>query len=121
LLHYYNYGSAKAKQWQDVKRKDLEAFICVLFVSAVQERKDKPSDWFLENCLLESLMIKKIMSGRKFFMILWYLHCCSMENQPVGDNYDPTYKVKEMKEYLEDQYNRLYIPGQQLSLDKTLI
>jgi hypothetical protein len=44
-----------------------------------------------------------------------------MENQPLGDNYDPTYKVKEMKEYLEDQYNRLYIPGQQLSLDKTLI
>jgi hypothetical protein len=44
-----------------------------------------------------------------------------MENQLVEDNYDPTYKVKEMKEYLEDQYNRLYIPGQQLSLDKTLI
>jgi hypothetical protein len=61
------------------------------------------------------------MSGRKFFTILWYLHFCSMENQPVGDNYDPTYKVKEIKDYLEDQYNRLFIPGQQLSLDETLI
>jgi hypothetical protein len=64
---------------------------------------------------------KKKINGHKFFTILGYLHCCSMENQPVGDDYDPKYKVKETKEYLEEQYNRLYIPGQQLSLDKTLI
>jgi septation ring formation regulator EzrA len=39
-----NYGQVKAK-WQDVKRKDLEAFICVvIFVSAIQKRKDKPSN-----------------------------------------------------------------------------
>jgi hypothetical protein len=116
-----DYGSAKAKRWQDVERKDLEAFICILFVSAVQKRKDKPSNWFSENRLLESSMIKKRMSGHKFFTILWYLHCCSMENQLVGDNYGPTYKVKEMKEYLEGQYNRLYIPDQQLLLEETLI
>jgi Transposase IS4 len=61
------------------------------------------------------------MSGRKFFKMLRYLHCCSMDNLPVGDDYDPTYKVKEMKEYLEDWYQQLFIPGQQLSLHATLI
>jgi hypothetical protein len=61
------------------------------------------------------------MSGCNFFTMLWYLHCCSMDNVPVGNDYDPTYKVKEMKEYLEDRYQQLFIPGQQLSLDKTLI
>jgi hypothetical protein len=44
-----------------------------------------------------------------------------MDNVPVGDNYDPTYKVKEMKEYLKDWYQQLFIPDQQLSLDVTLI
>jgi hypothetical protein len=44
-----------------------------------------------------------------------------MDNQPVGNNYNPTYKVKEIQDYLEDRYNRLSIPGQQLSLDETLI
>jgi hypothetical protein len=44
-----------------------------------------------------------------------------MDNVPVGDNYDPTYKVKEMKEYLKNRYQQLFIPGQQLSLDETLI
>jgi hypothetical protein len=119
IVRYTNdYGKVKAKRWQDVDRKDLEGFICVLFVSAIQKRKDKPSNWFLENCLLESLLIKKIMSGRKFFTMLRYLHCCSMVNVPVGDNYDPTYKVNKIKDYLEDRYN---IPGQQLLLDETLI
>jgi hypothetical protein len=44
-----------------------------------------------------------------------------MDNVPVGDDYDPTYKVKEIKDYLEDRYNQLFIPGQQLSLDETSI
>jgi hypothetical protein len=123
IVRYTNdYGKVKAKRWQDVNREDLEGFICVLFVSAIQKRKDKPLNWFSENCLLESPLIKKRMSGRKFFTMLWYLHCCSMDNVPVGDNYDPTYKVKEIKDYLlEDCYNQLFIPGQQLSLDETLI
>jgi DNA polymerase III epsilon subunit-like protein len=122
IVRYTNeYGRIKAKRWQDIDRRDLESFIAVLFVSAIQKRKDKPSNWFSENRLLESPTIKKIMSGRKFFTILRYLHCCSMENQPVGEDYDPTYKIKEIQNYLEDRYNRLFIPGQQLSLDETLI
>ena len=44
-----------------------------------------------------------------------------MEPQPVGEDYDPAYKVAEMKNYLENRYNVLFIPGQQLSLDETLI
>jgi hypothetical protein len=44
-----------------------------------------------------------------------------MEPQLVGEDYDLAYKVSEMKDYLENQYNVLFIPGQQLSLDETLI
>lgn len=122
IVKYTNdYGCHHAKHWQDITRKDLEAFIAVLFVSAVQKRKDKPSNWFSENRLLENPIVKKIMSGRKFFLILRYLHCCSMEPPPTGDDYDPAYKIAEVRDYLEDRYSRLFIPGQQLSLDETLI
>jgi hypothetical protein len=45
IVCYTNdYGGAKAKHWKDIERKDLEAFIAVLFVSAIQKRKDKPSN-----------------------------------------------------------------------------
>jgi hypothetical protein len=100
----------------------LESFIAVLFISGIQKRKDKPSHWFSDNPLLENPVMKRVMSGRKFFTILRYLHCCSVENQdPTAEGYDPAYKVAEMKEYLEDRFTRLFLPGRELSLDETLI
>jgi Transposase IS4 len=44
-----------------------------------------------------------------------------MEPQPVGEDYDLVYKVSKMRNYLENWFNVLFIPGQQLSLDETLI
>jgi Transposase IS4 len=111
-----------AKDWTDIDQKDLESFFAVLFISGIQKRKDKPSNWFSNNPLLENPIIKKVMSGRKFFMILRYLHCCPAQNQNPNDhNYSPDYKVAEMRDYLEERYLKLYVPGQQLSLDETLI
>lgn len=123
IVKYTNeYGQIHAKRWVDISRKDLESFLAVLFISGIQKRKDKPSNWFSNNRLLENLVMKKVMSGRKFFTILRYLHCCPVVNQdPSAENYDPSYKVAEVRDYLEDRYQRLFVPGQQLSLDETLI
>ena len=45
-----------------------------------------------------------------------------MDAQPgAGDDYDPAYKITEIRDYLEDRSNKLFIPGQQLSLDETLL
>ena len=122
IVGYTNeYGEATAKTWTTVCRSDLIDFISILFLSSIQKRKDKPSNWFSNNPLLEFPAAKKITSGRKFLTMLRYLHCCSMEDQPTGEDYDPSYKVAELKEYLEKRYERLFHPFQQLSLDETLI
>jgi Transposase IS4 len=66
--------------------------------------------------------MKKVMSGRKFSTILRYLHCCPVDNRdPSADNYNPSYKVAEQRIYLHQRYERLFVPGQQLSLDETLL
>ena len=122
IVRYTNeYGSLKEKKWTDISRHDLEAFISVLFVMGVQKRKDKPSNWFSDNKMLESPVVKKIMSGRKFYTILSNLHCCSVHHQPSGENYDPSYKVAELRDMLEKKFAKLFVPGQQLSLDETLV
>ena len=123
IVKYTNeYGRIHAKAWSDITRKDLEAFIAILVISGIQKRKDKPSHWFSDNKLLENPVVKNIMSGRKFFTILRFLHCCPAINQdPSSATYDPAYKVAELRDYLEDRSQRLFVPGQQLSLDETLI
>jgi Transposase IS4 len=123
IVRYTNkYGGANAKRWTDISKKELESFFAVLFISGIQKRKDKPANWFSNNRLLENPVMKKVMSGRKFLTILRYLHCCPLHNQDqMAVDYDPSYKVAEVRDFLEKRSQQLFVPGQQLSLDETLI
>ena len=55
--------------------------------------------------------------------MLRFLHVCSINEQPQSNdkNYDPVYKVQEFMNFLESRYQKLFVPGQQLSLDESLI
>jgi Transposase IS4 len=91
------YRVVHAKRWKDISRKDLESSLSVLFILGIQKRKDKPSNWFSENRLLENPLVKKLMSGRNFFNILRYLYCCPVQNQDhIADDYGPSYKIAEV-------------------------
>lgn len=123
IVRYTNeYGGIHSKDWIDIDRKDLECFFSVLFISGIQKRKDRPTNWFSNNRLLESPIMKKVMTGRRFLTILRYLHCCPAASQnPTSPDYDPAYKVAEVRDFLETRFTASFRPGQQLSLDETLI
>ena len=123
IVKYTNeYGVLHAKKWVDINRKDLESFLSILFISGIQKRKDKPSNWFSDNSLLENPVMKNIMSGRKFTMMMRYLHCCPAAPQdPTAPDYDPAYKIAEFRDSLEERFTKAFCPGQQLSLDETLL
>ena len=126
VSHTNAYGNRNAKHWSDIDRQDLLNFFAVLFVSSVQKRKDRPDHWFSDDKVLENPFMKRIMSGRKFFIMMRYLHVCSLEENDSNankqtDDYDPAYKVKELITNLETRYKKLFIPGRQLSLDETLL
>jgi hypothetical protein len=55
--------------------------------------------------------------------MLWYLHCCDPNKDGKNDDseYDPSYKIMELKNELEKRWSTIFIPGQQLSLDETLL
>ena len=40
---------------------------------------------------------------------------------PSSANHNPAYRVAKFHSYLEEQYQKILTPGQQLSLDKTLV
>ena len=64
--------------------------------------------------------MKRIMSGKTFCKLLRYLHVSSIHIAPPPV-YNPIHKVSELMDYLESRYRRLYEPGEQLSLDETLV
>jgi len=46
--------------WTPIERKDLTDFFSILFLMGIQKRKDKPSNWFSNNKILESSIAKKL-------------------------------------------------------------
>lgn len=124
IVSYTNeYGEWKSEKWDQVDKSDIIDFICCLFISSVQRRKDRTSNWWSDDPLVENVVLKKLMSGRKFHTILRFLHVSSIKEQPqrTDPNYDPMYKCKELLELLESRYNKCFVPGQNLSLDESLI
>jgi DNA polymerase III epsilon subunit-like protein len=125
VRHTNSYGELNAgeNKWRPVQRKDLTNFFCVLFVMGIQKRKDKPSNWFSNSPILESKIAKSIMSGKRFGQMLRYLHCCDPSETGIGDDgeYDPSYKVGELMRALEERWNIVFVPFQELSLDETLL
>jgi hypothetical protein len=49
--------------YNEITSGDLLDFILVLFISSIQKRKDKISNWWSEDPLKENPIVKKIMSG----------------------------------------------------------
>jgi hypothetical protein len=76
VKHTNAYGETMKKDWTPIDKRDLTDWISVLFAMSIQKRKDKPSNWFSSNPLLESKIAKAIMSGRKFATLLRFLHVC---------------------------------------------
>jgi len=124
IVQYTNdYGNAKCSNWIDITVNDLTDFISILFITSIQKRKDKPSNWWSNDPYYEIPVVKKIMTGKKFHMILRYLHVCDMHAQPSLDSptYTPIYKVQEFMDYLEGRYQKAFQPGMNLSLDESLV
>jgi DNA polymerase III epsilon subunit-like protein len=124
IVSYTNeYGEMKSDNWQAINKSDIIDFICCLFIASVQKRKDKTSNWWSDDPLLENVVLKKLISGRKFHTVLRFLHVSSIKAQPrrTDPNYDPMYKCSELLELLESRYKKCFVPGQNLSLDESLI
>ena len=119
VQHTNEYGDRNCKTWTNIDVDDLTDFISVLFLMSIHKRKDKPSNWFSDDSLLQSPQAKRIMTGRQFAKMLRYIHCCPVD--PPDGEYDPIYKVQELMEYILKRSNALFEPGECLSLDETLI
>ena len=87
--------------------------------------KDKiySSGWLYIDPFLDNPMEKKVMIGNKFHRVLPYLHMFYLSDQPWphDDNYSPTYNIQEFQVALEKIFNKLFIPGENLSLHESLI
>ena len=63
------------------------------------------------------------MSGRRFELILKFLHLNNGQEQPSTNsvNYDKLYKLRPVLDKIIKNFKQAYIPNQQLSVDESMI
>ena len=81
VKHTNAYGKRFTKDWdEDLDNREFLDFIAVLFMAAVQKRRDGPKQWFSSDPILGNPCIKRLMNLRRFLQILQSLSICSLIN-----------------------------------------
>ena len=64
-----------------------------------------------------------IMSGRRFELLMQFLHLNDSENKPasIDDNYDRIYKARRFLDLVISNFKKAYVPGQNLPVDESII
>jgi DNA polymerase III epsilon subunit-like protein len=111
IVRYTNeYGDCKLDSWTNIDRTDLTDFISVLFISAIQKRKDRISNWWSDNPLLENVVAKRIMTGRPVL----HIHRC---NEGTGQDGSICYRNCYEKQTSKGAYSCKI--GQRIQIDGT--
>ena len=63
------------------------------------------------------------MSGRRFELLMRYIHLNDSEKQPPreSDDYDKLYKVRPLLDLVVSAFKNAYTPHQSLSVDESII
>ena len=122
IINTNEYGMKTQHNWVNIDEPELLDFFSILFIAAVQKRKDGPHQWFSDNVVLGDACIRRLMKKKRFLQILKGLSISSLNN-PRGHEpgYHPNMKVLEFKSLLEKRFRALYEPGRNLSVDETLL
>lgn len=116
-----NYVSERLKRWEDVTANELYTFIGVLLLLGINKR-DSLYDHWSNNELLSSI-VKKYIPMNKFKLLWRFLHLHnnnSNENKKESSS-SSLHKIKSFITYLEFQWNKLYFPSQNLTIDGSII
>ena len=64
-----------------------------------------------------------IMSGRRFELLMRYIHLNDTQKMPPRDNiqYDKLYKIRPLYDLVVSAFKNAYIPNQNISVDESVI
>ena len=120
ITHTNEYGEDRCKCWGNIYCSHPVDFICITF-SFLFKREDI-------NPLIVSLTINYWITQwqkklNNLHRIILYINVCSIINKPSLNyyNWSPTYNIRDFWYYLKNISNKLFIPGDNLSLGETLI
>ncbi|CAK9809258.1 PiggyBac transposable element-derived protein 4 [Anthophora quadrimaculata] len=112
------YKEYKTLRWVDVTVTEMKKFLGLIILMG-QTRRDDIYDYWSTLSYIETPTFPKIMSRNRFMQIwrMWYF--CN--NDLLYDKTDKLFKIREVLSYVQNKFQTVYTPKQELSLDEGII
>ena len=106
-------------QWTPVTIPEMKKFIGTLLLMGIVYKPDLHMHWSTDIYYLTPAF-SKIMKRDRFYLILKFLH---FNNNEIVDPENPDWlqKVRPLIELLRERFRKVYSPGNNLSVDESLV
>ncbi|CAK9820225.1 PiggyBac transposable element-derived protein 4 [Anthophora quadrimaculata] len=112
------YKEYKPVKWVDVTVKEMKKFLGLIILMG-QVPKGDIYDYWSTLPYIETPIFPKPMSRNRFMQIWRMWHFCN--NDILHDKSDRLFKIREVLNYIQDKFQTVYTPKQELSLDAGVI
>lgn len=112
------YESIENSKWVDVTVPEMKRWFGLVLLMSLS-RIEYLHYYWMTNTMFSMPIVPKIISRKRFFEILQFLHFSDNSNAPV--NAGRLHKVQKVVDYFTEKFKNLYKPSQNLSVVETLI
>nr|XP_039250401.1 piggyBac transposable element-derived protein 4-like isoform X2 [Styela clava] len=111
------------KEWKDVDVKEIKAFLGMIIAMGIIRLPNIHLYWQKKNWIFDVPSFNKIMPRDRFVEIHRYMHFCDEALAPRSDDpkKDKLFKIRGLLSLLLPLFESCYKPGQDLSIDESLI
>lgn len=103
--------------WSDTNQDEIKRFFgLILFMGIV--RLPKLADYWSTDLLISQSFPRTVMSRNRFEILLRMIHFSNNDNQRYGDR---LFKIRELIDTLNFNFETYYYPGENLCIDESLV
>ena len=105
-------------KWTDVTNHDIRKFLGLIILMG-QTQKSHWKEYWSSDPLLKTPIFAKTMTRRRFEQIMTFLHFNNNSQTSIPTN--RISKLRILLDYFLPKFQSIYIPRQELSLDRAMI
>lgn len=106
--------------WTDTNKSEMRLFLSLIILEGIQEKPREAMYWSRIPSI-ETPYFNKIMTEKRFSLIMKFLHFANNEEQCAEETANPLKKIEILMKKLIAKFREAYIPDRDLSIDESLL
>ncbi|PNF23367.1 hypothetical protein B7P43_G13170 [Cryptotermes secundus] len=111
---------SRFQKWVPTTSNDVRVYLYLLMMMGIIQNPNLRM-YFSRKHMLETPFLPNVMSGERFSLLTRFLHFVDHTNKEIAKRDPKLYKILPVSEYLRKKFQKVYIPGKEVSVDESLL